>query len=95
MESNEILRFISAFVLVISLMGILWIVLKKMGMNGGFTLQQGKKRRLQLVEMLPLTGTHKAVLLRRDDKDHLVILSSNGDTVVETSIQVQEEKENV
>ena len=95
MDSHEIIKFISAFALVISLMGILWIVLKKMGINGGFSLQQGKKRRLQLVEILPLTSTHKAVLLRRDDKDHLVILGSNGETVVETSIPVQEEKTNV
>ena len=90
MESNEIIRFISALVLVVSLMGILWLILKKMGINGTLPLNQGQKRRLQVVEMLPLTNSHKAVLLRRDDKDHLVILSSNGETVVETSIQVQE-----
>ncbi|OFW88588.1 MAG: hypothetical protein A3J37_05920 [Alphaproteobacteria bacterium RIFCSPHIGHO2_12_FULL_45_9] len=92
METNEVLRFLSALVFVISLMGGLWLILKKMGINGGFTLQQGKKRRLALVEMLPIDTKHKAVLLRCDDKDHLVILGPNGETVVEKSIQVQEEK---
>jgi flagellar protein FliO/FliZ len=91
MESHDILRFISAFVLVISLMGGLWLVLKKMGINGGLTLQQGKKRRLKIVEILPLTSNHKAVLLRRDDKEHLVILGTNGQTVVEQSIHVQDD----
>lgn len=91
METNEVLRFLSALVFVISLMGGLWLILKKMGINGGFTLQQGKKRRLALVEMLPIDPKHKAVLLRCDDKDHLVILGPNGETVVETSIKVQEE----
>ena len=95
METNEILRFLSALVFVIALMGGLWIILKKMGINGGFALQQGKKRRLQLVEMLPLDVKHKAVLLRCDDKDHLVILGPNGETVVEKSILVQEEKTDV
>lgn len=92
METNEVLRFISALIFVVSLMGGLWLILKRMGINGGFTLQQGKKRRLKIVEMLPLSGSHKAVLLRCDDKDHLVILGPNGETVVEKSIQVQEEK---
>lgn len=92
METNEVLRFLSALVFVISLMGGLWLILKKMGINGGFTLQQGKKRRLAIVEMLPIDPKHKAVLLRCDDKDHLVILGPNGETVVEKSIQVQEEK---
>lgn len=92
METNEVLKFLSALVFVVSLMGLLWFILKKLGINGGFTLQQGKKRRLNIVEILPLTGSHKAVLLRCDDKDHLVILGPNGETVVEKSIQVQEEK---
>lgn len=95
MESNEVLRFISALIFVVSLMGGLWLILKKMGINGGFTLQQGKKRRLKIVEMLPLDTKHKAVLLRRDDKDHLVILGPNGETVIESSIQVQEENADV
>lgn len=91
METNEVLRFLSALIFVVTLMGGLWLILKKMGINGGFTLQQGKKRRLQIVEMLPIDVKHKAVLLRCDDKDHLVILGPNGETVIEKSIQVQEE----
>jgi flagellar protein FliO/FliZ len=95
METPEILRFFMALVFVVSLMGGLWIILKKLGMNGGFTLQQGKKRRLKIVEILPLDVKHKAVLIRRDDKDHLVILGPNGETVIEQSIPVQEEKNDV
>lgn len=91
METNEVLRFLSALVFVVALMGGLWLILKKMGINGGFTLQQGKKRRLKIVEMLPIDVKHKAVLLRCDDKDHLVILGPNGETVIEKSIQVQKE----
>lgn len=95
METTEILRFLSALVFVVSLMGGLWLILKKIGINGGFTLQQGKKRRMRIVEILPLSVKHKAVLLRCDDKDHLVILGPNGETVIEKSIQVQEDKNDV
>jgi len=82
-------------VFVVSLMGGLWVILKKLGMNGGFTMQQGKKRRLKIVEILPIDVKHKAVLLRCDDKDHLVILGPNGETVVEQSMPVGEEKNDV
>jgi flagellar protein FliO/FliZ len=95
METPEILRFLMALVFVVSLMGGLWVILKKLGMNGGFTMQQGKKRRLKIVEILPIDVKHKAVLLRCDDKDHLVILGPNGETVVEQSMPVGEEKNDV
>lgn len=95
METPDILRFLMALVFVVSLMGGLWIILKKLGMNGGFTMQQGKKRRLKIVEILPIDVKHKAVLLRCDDKDHLVILGPNGETVIEQSIPVKEEKNDV
>jgi flagellar protein FliO/FliZ len=95
METPEILRFLMALVFVVSLMGGLWVILKKLGMNGGFTMQQGKKRRLKIVEILPIDVKHKAVLLRCDDKDHLVILGPNGETVVEQSMPAKEEKNDV
>lgn len=88
METTEILRFILALIFVVSLMGALWLILKRIGVNGGFTLQQGKKRRLRIVEILPIDARHKAILLRRDSTDHLVILGPNGETVIEQSIPV-------
>lgn len=89
MEPTEILRFVVALIFVVSLMGALWLILKKLGVNGAFSIQPGKKRRLHIIEMLPLDAKHKAILLRRDDIDHLVILGPNGETVVESSIPLQ------
>ncbi len=98
MDTHDILRFITALIFVVSLMGTLWLILKKLGAGGGFTLQQGKKRRLKIVEILPIDARHKAILLRRDDTEHLVILGPNSETVVEQSILTilpKEEKDNV
>jgi flagellar protein FliO/FliZ len=95
METTESLRFLMALIFVVSLMGGLWLLLKRLGVNGGFSLQQGKKRRLKIVEILPIDAKHKAILLRRDDKDHLVILGPNSETVIEHSIPQQEEADNV
>lgn len=91
MEPTEILRFIFALLFVVSLMGALWLILKRLG--AGHTSPIGKKRRLSIVEVLPIDPRHKAILLRRDDREHLVILSPNGETVIEHISSSQEEKE--
>jgi len=94
MESPDIIRFIVALIFVVSLMALLWIILKKLGLSGGVSAIHGKKRRLKIVEILPIDLRHKAVLLRCDDKDHLVILGPNGETVVEQSMPIKDELRN-
>jgi flagellar protein FliO/FliZ len=91
----EILRFLASLLFVIGLMGGLWYILKKIGVNGSYSLPTSKKRRLKIIEILPIDMRHKAVLLRRDDKDHLVILGPNGETVVEHSIPVREDSHEI
>ena len=83
MESLDIVRFLLALLFVISLMGGLWINLKKLGLNGPIPLTPATKRRLKIVEVLPLDPRRKAIILRRDDTEHLVILGQSGETVVE------------
>lgn len=73
-----------ALILVVSLMGGLWIILKKLGLNGPVQISSGAKKRLKIVEVLPLDPRRKAIILRRDDTEHLVILSTSGETVVES-----------
>lgn len=90
---NEIMRFFFALLLVVSLMGLLWYALKKLGMNGGNFIAP-KDRRLKMVEALPLDVKHKAILLRCDRKEHLVIIGANGETVTVDSFPIQDEKQN-
>jgi flagellar protein FliO/FliZ len=73
---------------VLSLMGGLAFALKYFGIGGAARLIPADKRRLKIVETLPLDARHRAILLRRDNKEHLVILSPTGETVVETGIAV-------
>ena len=82
----QFLRLILAMAFVLSLMGGLAFLLKKLGLSTGSTPVKGQ-RRLKVIEALALDPRHRAVLLQRDDKQHLVILGPNGDTVVETNIK--------
>ncbi len=85
-ELPDIIRLFVAMAFVLSLMGGLALALKKLGLSGAPAMN-GKKKRLKLVEALALDSRHRAVLIQRDDKQHLVILGPNGETVVETNIK--------
>jgi flagellar protein FliO/FliZ len=47
----------------------------------------GHNRRLKIIETLPVGAKHKAVLIQRDDRQHLILLGANSDTVIETNIK--------
>ena len=87
MDSALLMKTFFAFTLVLSLMfGFAWF-LKRIGLSGQSMLPGGK-RRLKIVEFLPLDNRRKLVLVRRDNKDHLIVLGPAGETVVESNIPV-------
>ncbi|MCB1783234.1 MAG: flagellar biosynthetic protein FliO [Alphaproteobacteria bacterium] len=73
-----------SFVLV--LMGGLALALKKLGLTSAQNIKQGEKRRLKIIESLPLDARRRAVILRCDDAEHLLILNANGETLVAKDI---------
>lgn len=84
-DSEILLKFISAFAFVLAMMFLLSWVLKRMGLPGHSLLPSGK-RRLKIVEFLPIDHRRRLVLVRRDDKEHLLVLGVGGETVVESNI---------
>jgi flagellar protein FliO/FliZ len=85
MDTMLLLKFFSAFVFVIALMLLLSWVMKRMGLAGSMMAVTGK-RRLKIVEFMPLDHRRRLVLVRRDDREHLLLLGPQGETVVETNI---------
>ncbi|MEM8914595.1 MAG: flagellar biosynthetic protein FliO [Pseudomonadota bacterium] len=76
------LRFAIALALVIGLItGAAWLV-RRLGIGGAAPPLRGQ-RRLSLLETLPLDTKRRLVLIRRDDKDHLILLGPAGDILVE------------
>ncbi len=86
MESDmpSIFRILAAFVFVMALMGGLLVVLRKMGLAAQNT---GSKKRLKLVEVLPLDSRRRLAIIQRDSKQHLVILGATGETLIESGIE--------
>jgi flagellar protein FliO/FliZ len=86
LDWSQIGRFVAALAFVLGLMLGLSAIMRRVH-GGTAPLPGARKRRLRIVESLTLDARHRAVLLRRDDREHLVILGANGDTVIETAIE--------
>ena len=53
------------------------------------TTKRGKSRRLQIVEIAAIDSRRRVVLLRRDETEHLVLLGSGNDLVIESDIKAE------
>lgn len=92
MDVTDYLKFFFALIFVLALMGGLAYILKRLGLSqDGLSTLNKKDKRLKVVEALPLDAKRKAVLIQRDDQEHLVLLSASGETVVETNIKAPKE----
>lgn len=67
------------------ILGLSWL-LKRMGFGDGLKGPLGRRRRLATVEAVMLDGRHKAILLRRDDVEHLVLVGPNTSQLIERGI---------
>jgi len=86
MEMSDYLRTVTALVLVLGLiLGLLWL-LRRIGVPGMVPTRQAN-RRLSVVESLALDARHRLVLVRRDGREHLLLLGHAADLVVEAGIE--------
>jgi len=86
MDYQDYLKFFAALVFVLCLMGGLAFMMKRLGMGQSGMISPSKKR-LKIVEILPLDARRKAMIIQRDDIQHLVVLGPSGETVIETNIK--------
>ena len=85
-ELPQIAKLLIALCVVFLLMGGLVFIMKKLGLSAETSIKSGDKRRLKIVESLPLDARRRLAILKCDNKEHLVILSVTGETVIDTDI---------
>jgi flagellar protein FliO/FliZ len=76
------LQFALALAFVVALIVVSAFVARRFGL-GGRLVTGGGKRRLTILEVLPLDGKRRLVLLRRDGVEHLVLLGVQSDLLIE------------
>lgn len=85
MDSVSLIKFASAFVFVICLMLLLSWILKRSGFSGQSMLPSAR-RRLKIVETLPIDHRRRLAIVRCDQREHLLVLGAAGETVIENNI---------
>ena len=85
-SSEMYLKVIFAFAFVVALMFAFSWLLRRLGLATP-GLNMGAKRRLKVIEYLPIDTRRRLVLVRRDDREHLIVIGGQGgDVVVESNI---------
>lgn len=88
MDLGEYFRFFLALAFVLVLIAGLAALLRRSGFGERLaaTPSSAGVRRLSLIEVRPLDAKHKLVLVRRDDREHLVLLGATSDLLIEGDI---------
>ncbi|MCC9624103.1 flagellar biosynthetic protein FliO [Thalassospira sp. MA62] len=86
MELNAYFRFVAALLFVLGIIGVFALLARRFIPGARNTNRRGTKRRLSIVEVIPVDTKRRLVLLKRDDTEHLVMLGPNTDIVVERNI---------
>lgn len=82
-DPQQLAQFAAALAFVLALVALVaWLA--RRFLPGASGVQAGKRRRLTVVENLALDPKTRAVLLRRDDVEHLIVLGPNGAAKIET-----------
>ena len=84
MDLIDFARYLGALMLVLALVGFAALAARRFGVPG--IMSANATRRLAVVETLMLDARHKLFILRRDDKEHLVLVGPEGSSVVESGI---------
>lgn len=87
MEGMDYLRFLLALIFVLGLIGILAAVARRAGWGFPSTvIKPGRTRRLSVVEVTPVDSRRRMVLIRRDNIEHLLLISPTSEKVIERNI---------
>jgi flagellar protein FliO/FliZ len=89
MEISQILFAVFSLIFVISLIGLTAFVLKRFVLERNFAIGAfgaEKKRRLKIIEHLPLDARRRLMLVEKDGKEEiLLLLGLSGETIISTT----------
>jgi flagellar protein FliO/FliZ len=86
MDLSNYLRFVAALAFVLALIGFATWLARRYGVGGRAVPGKRGDRRLGIVEIATIDAKHRAVLIRRDDREHLLLIGGASDLVIETGI---------
>lgn len=89
MTAPDYLRFLAALLAVLAAIGLLAWLARRFHL-GGLARSGLQSGRLEVIESLPIDGRQRLLLIRRDDREHLLLIGPERSTVIETAIRTNE-----
>ena len=86
MEASTYFRFILALVFVLALIALIGWGARRFGLARGTVRPLNGDRRLDIVEVTPIDSKRRLILVKRDGTEHLLMLGTTQDLVIETGI---------
>jgi flagellar protein FliO/FliZ len=86
MDGLTFIRFLAAFLFVLALIGVCVWAARRFGLVARMSPGTKSGQRLKIVDILPIDARRRAILLRRDNVEHLVILGEKEATLIESGI---------
>lgn len=75
-----------ALIFVVGLIAVLAVLARRYGLGVRTPTIGSRNKRVQVVEVTILDGKRRLVLVRRDDKEHLILLGATSEHVIEAGI---------
>jgi len=92
-DSVSYLKFLFALVFVLGLIGGFALLAKKFGIGTRGPMRRSKGNRLSIIENMQLDAKRRLILIRRDEKEYMLLVGGVTDLVVERNIPVVAKKE--
>lgn len=86
MDFSVYFRFLLALVFVLGLIGVLAWAARRFGLARGAVRPRNGIRRIEVIESAVVDAKRRLVLVRRDRTEHLLLLGTTGDLVIERGI---------
>ncbi|HEX6956640.1 MAG TPA: hypothetical protein VF194_01520 [Ferrovibrio sp.] len=86
MDTIDFTKIALAFGGLLVLLGLFYFGMRLLSGSGRFGGRWRPGQRIGVIETMPVDGSRRLVLVRRDDTEHLLLLGSDGDLVIETGI---------
>ena len=84
----DFLRMIVALIFVLALILLALYLTRKYGKGWGFQHTPPSKRRLQILESLPVGPKQRLMIIRRDNKEHLLVIGQENATIIEKNLDI-------
>ena len=89
LDYSHYLQFFSALVFVLSLIGVIALIMRRYGLGGAIKFNQNfrnARKRISVIDAIPVDARRRLLLIKRDDVEHLILLGTHQDLLIERGI---------